>query len=209
MDVTIHGHDIKVTENMDQYTRQKVQKLTRYLPNITAIHAEYTGQKSSRGPDIVIAQITVRHSRGAILRAEDRVEMGEGNAAEVALNGAIDKMYRRIRRFKGKRKSKNRRVRERYMATVEELEMAEAMPGDEIPAADAVAPEEYAGEFDEPEIIRRKEVAITAMHEEEAIEQMELLGHTFFVFFNIDSNQMNVVYRRETGGYGLLIPQVE
>ncbi len=58
-------------------------------------------------------------------------------------------------------------------------------------------------------VIRRKDVSVTAMTEEEAIEQMELLGHSFFVFFNPMTANINVVYRRRSEGYGVLNPQVE
>ncbi|MCA9890041.1 MAG: sigma 54 modulation/S30EA ribosomal C-terminal domain-containing protein, partial [Anaerolineae bacterium] len=55
----------------------------------------------------------------------------------------------------------------------------------------------------------RKNVPARAMNESEAIEQMELLGHTFFMFFNIDENAANVVYKRKNGGYGILALELE
>lgn len=58
-------------------------------------------------------------------------------------------------------------------------------------------------------IIRYKEVFVSAMTEDEAIEQMELLGHTFFLYFNDQTNSVNVVYKRHTSGYGILIPKTE
>jgi putative sigma-54 modulation protein len=132
----------------------------------------------------------------------DKLEHGTLKAAIVA---ASDKMYRRINRFKGKRRDK--RVRDRYGMTDAEMLEAEPLPEDseplyeydEVPEADML----------EPQVIRRKTVGISAMHEQEAIEQMELLGHTFFLFFNADTNIVNVVYKRSNGGYGLLEPQVE
>jgi len=51
-------------------------------------------------------------------------------------------------------------------------------------------------------------VNVSAMNEDEAIEQMELLGHSFFMFFNADKNAVNVIYKRENGGYGLLEPEL-
>ena len=70
-----------------------------------------------------IAQITIRHRRGAILRSEEKTS-GE---IHQAIDAAIDKMYRQIERFKGKRRDKKRR-RDRFMATVEEIELAEPAP---------------------------------------------------------------------------------
>jgi putative sigma-54 modulation protein len=201
MDVMINGTNLQVVDKMADYARERLEKLTRYLPNIASIRADFSQQHNSRGRDDIIVQITVRHSRGAILRSEEKVPMSDNNnAAMLALDSAIDKMYTRISRFKGKRKEKH--MRDRFMATTAEIEESEAIPSIE----DMAIPD--AG-WKEPQIIRRKQVVITAMNEEEAIEQMELLGHTFFMFFNADSNQIQVVYRRNNGGYGVLIPNIE
>ena len=59
-------------------------------------------------------------------------------------------------------------------------------------------------EEDEQTIVRRKEVFLKPIDEEEAITQMELLGHTFFVFKNVDTNKINVVYKRHDGDYGII-----
>lgn len=199
MDVTIRGNNMTVTENMEDYVLGKLDKLERYLPNISTVHVELAHQNSNRGPDMVSVQITVKHQRGAILRAEEKLEKEDHESIKLALNGAIDKMYRRIRRFKGKRESKRREAA--YSATPEELLLAEATPDeleaeqDNIMTADA---------DEQAQIIRRKQLASPAMNEYEAIEQMELLGHTFFMFYNGDTEEVNVVYKRKAGGYGLL-----
>jgi putative sigma-54 modulation protein len=65
------------------------------------------------------------------------------------------------------------------------------------------AEEEYQGK-----IVRTKRFLAKPMSPEEAVDQMELLGHSFFIFFNMDSNEFNVLYRRHDGDYGLLEPEV-
>ncbi|MCA9881316.1 MAG: ribosome-associated translation inhibitor RaiA [Anaerolineae bacterium] len=196
MNVTIRGDGIQVSESLEEFVLNKVDKLERYLPNITSVHIDLSHKNNNRGPDMVVAQITVKHQRGAILRSEERLEKEDRDSIRMAVNHAVDKMYRRIRRFKGKRENKRR---EAYVATLEELEIAEELP-------ESVEPE---SESSEPEIIRRKNVPARAMNESEAIEQMELLGHTFFMFFNIDENAANVVYKRKNGGYGILALELE
>ena len=59
-------------------------------------------------------------------------------------------------------------------------------------------------EEDEQQIVRRKEVFLKPIDEEEAITQMELLGHTFFIFKNVDTDKINVVYNRNDGDYGII-----
>jgi putative sigma-54 modulation protein len=193
MEIIISGQNMKVTDALEEYAKKKLSRLDRYLPNISDVRVDFVRENSRRGEDLARAQITIRHRRGAILRAEQSVP----GDYQIALNLALDNMYRRIERFKGKR---SRKGRERFAATVDELNLAEALP--EI--TDGAAPEE-----EEAQITRRKEVIVTAMTEEEAVEQMELLGHTFFLFFNDETRSINLIYKRRAGGYGILIPRLE
>lgn len=192
MEIQIRGDNLKVNDALEEYAKKKLARLDRYLPNINDVRVDFARQNTRRGDDLMTAQITIRHRRGAILRAEESI----AGDAEAALKLAIDKMYRQIQRFKGKR---SRKGRERFSATIDELNMAE-----EIPDLQGAALEEE-GE----NIIRRKEVYLAAMSEDEAIEQMELLGHTFFLFYNQETNAINVVYKRRTSGYGVLVPRLE
>ena len=160
------------------------------------MRVEVGREHTRRGEDLAVAQITIRHKRGALLRAQESAP-GE---IEAAVNLAVDKMYRQIQRFKGKRTHKGH---ERFAATLEELGIAEAIPEIEV---DGDVQDELSGDA---QIIRRKNVAVSAMDEDEAIEQMELLGHTFFIFFNQANGQINVLYKRRAGGYGVLNPLVE
>ncbi len=198
MDIRIHGDGIRISESLDSYTRSRVDKLDRYLPNIFHVGVELAIIRTHRGADIAIAQITIQHARGAILRAEERMDIESRDTIRFAINKAVDKLHRQIDRFKSKRKSKNQKVRDRYRATLAELDIAEDVP-------------EYAlSEDDEAtrtEILRRKQVELIPMNEEEAIEQLELLDHNFYMFMNTVTTQVNVLYRRDNGGYGILVQQ--
>jgi putative sigma-54 modulation protein len=205
MDVDVEGTNIKVTDDIETYARRQLDRLDRYLPNIREIKVDLSHEHTRRGEDLVSAQITVRHLRGAILRAEERTT----GDVKKAIDGAVDKMYRRIQRFKGKR---NRKGRERFGATAEELNMAEDIPDMEdysdeyevLAAEYEVREDDLDGDF--MPIARRKDIELNPMTEIEAIEQMELLGHSFFMFYNADTHVINVIYRRERGDYGILVP---
>ena len=134
------------------------------------------GAKSAK--DRQVAQLTVR-SKGTLLRAEER-------SADMfaSIDAIVDKMYRQIVRYKGKRYGRGRG------------------PG-EIPPV-----EEFEAEEASPRIVRTKRFQVAPMDEEEAVEQMELLGHDFFVFFNVNTNEVNVIYRRKDGNYGLIEPEL-
>ncbi|MCU0480046.1 MAG: ribosome-associated translation inhibitor RaiA [Anaerolineae bacterium] len=203
MNVNIHGLNLTITPGIEEYAQDQVGKLDRYLPNIAEIRLELARRNTKRGEDLTTAQITLRHSRGAILRSEVVVEGNGRDATLAAINEAADKMYRQIERFKGKQKKSQRGDRDehfKYHATREELETAE-----EIPVVIINNLPEYD---DDAEIVRRKVILMVGMTEQDAIDQMELLGHRFFVFLNNETNVVNVLYRRDSGGYGVLVPQV-
>ncbi len=198
MNISIHGDGIKISEALDSYIRAKVDKLDRYLPNIAQVGVELSIIRTHRGADLAIAQITVQHARGAILRAEEKMNIENRDTIRFAVNKAVDKLHRQIDRFKSKRKSKNQKVRDRYRATVAELDLAEDVPDYSLGDAE----ESDAA----TEIFRRKQIEMMPMNEAEAIEQLELLDHNFYMFMNAESAQVNVLYRRESGGYGILVP---
>lgn len=200
MQVIINGTNVKITAALEDYTQKKVGKLDRYMPNISEIQVDLSRTNTKRGEDLSIAQITVRHSRGAILRAEEKVEGNGADNMQAAINAAVDKMYRRIDRFKGKR-MKKRKGQERYFATPEEIAATQ-----EVPEFKEVV-EDYTTDYDDDvEITRHKVIALIPMTEQEAIAQMELLGHSFFMFRNAEDGVINVLYRRSGGGYGVLVP---
>ena len=134
-------------------------------------------QVAKSAKDRQVAQLTVR-SKGTFLRAEERTA-----DMFASIDAIVDKMYRQIVRYKGKRYGRGRGPGE--IPPVEEFE-------EEVP----------------PRIVRTKRFQVAPMDEEEAVEQMELLGHDFFVFFNVDTNEVNVIYRRKDGNYGLIEPEL-
>lgn len=185
LEVEIYGRNMDVTDRISEYVDKKIGKLDRYLPGIEEARVDVAFVKSARSAsDRQVAQITVR-GKGFILRSEERDE-----DIFAALDTALDKMQRRIERYKGKR----------YRGRGDGRSVAEAFTPQE-----AEEPAEAAG----PVIVRRKRFALTPMDEAEAIEQMELLGHEdFFVFYNASSASVNVLYRRRDGTYGLIQPEI-
>ncbi|MCD4686385.1 MAG: ribosome-associated translation inhibitor RaiA [Anaerolineae bacterium] len=189
MDLKIHARNVEVTSRLQDHVERKVSKLDRYLPNIHEVRVDLAIERRKQGQDQCIAQLTLRNTRGVILRAEEKRQPD----IYAALDVALDKMYRQIERYKGKRKRKGGG---RYPEP--ELEMVEPVPLDEEPEEE---------EEEKLVIVRRKQVALVPMSEEEAIDQMELLGHSFFIFFNAETARIGVLYRREDGNYGVLEPE--
>jgi putative sigma-54 modulation protein len=182
MQFLITGKNLEVSDWMRSYVAKKLERLDRYLPAIADMRVELTKESTKSAQDRYVCQVTTRSSHGAILRAEER-------ASDIrdAVDVVTEKMYRQLTRYKGKR--------------------WERVRGGES-AAEVAAPPEEEEEEKAPIIVRRKQFRVSPMDELEAIEQMELLGHDFFVFYNVDSATINVVYRRKDGQYGLLQPEM-
>ncbi len=178
MQVIVQGKNLHVTDRLRDYVEKKVGKLDRYLTAISEVRMELSTEKTRSYGDRQVAQLTVR-AGGAILRAEER-----SGDIFTAVDMVMDKIKRQIDRYKRKRRDRAR-------------------------SAQAQMPvEPVAEEEEEGRIVRTKRFRIAPMDPEEAIEQMELLGHDFFVFYNATEGQVNVIYRRRDGNYGLIQPEV-
>ena len=189
MNMIIQTHNVELTDWLRQYVEKKIGRLEKYMPDIDEVRVELREEPTRSASDRAVAQVTVR-SRRTILRAEERT--GDMFAS---IDAVSDKLERRIRRYKGKRARNHKR------AIAEANIMEETMS----PVAELLAEEE---EPLDGGIVRTKRFEVYPMDPLEAVEQMELLGHDFFVFLNADEGQINVLYRRRTGDYGLLQPVI-
>ncbi|MFN2139304.1 MAG: ribosome hibernation-promoting factor, HPF/YfiA family [Candidatus Promineifilaceae bacterium] len=184
MEVAINGHNLEVTDRLQNYVEKKVGRLDRYMPNLTSVRVDLTSEHTRSAVERQVAQVTIRDDRGTILRAEER-----NSDIFAAIDSVVDKLYRQIERYRGKRKNK-------YRGTQEDLILGEPLPLDEDEDLEELS-----------SIVRTKRFVLHPMSADEAIDQMELLGHDFFVFFNAEEEAINVLYRRHDGNFGLLQPE--
>ncbi len=184
MQLSITGKNIEINDNLRKYVEKKIGRLDRFLPNIIDGRVELTVAEGARAAeDRQIAQVTLR-TKNATLRAEEA-----SSDIFASVDAVFEKMQRQVDRLKGKRWAK------RTEGSEEEASLAGEILEEE-------ANEERKG------VSRVKQFHMVPMDEEEAIEQMELLGHNFYVFFNVNQDQINVLYRRRSGDYGLIQPEL-
>jgi putative sigma-54 modulation protein len=181
--VDIFARNLEVDDRIRNYVTKKASKLDRYLSDIEQAKVDLDYIKSARdATDRFVAQITVR-GRRALLRTEER-----SDELTTAFDIAIDKMQRQMERYKGK----HYRGRGSVRSTVE------VAP---VPVKEPVEQENV--------ISHRKKFDITPMSEADALEQMRYLGHdNFFIFLNIETDRICVIYRRRDGTYGLIEPNI-
>ena len=189
MELSVNGRNMEITTRLRNYVEKKTGKLDRYMPNLAEVHVDLSETNARNAVERQVAQITIRDNRGTILRAEER-----SNDMFASIDAVVDKLYRQISRYRGKRR---RKWRGGNGNSTEELLMGEPLPLEE------------AEESDEPAIVRTKQFPMRPMSPEEALDQIELLGHDFFVFYNIDEQAVNVLYRRRDNNYGLLQPDMD
>jgi putative sigma-54 modulation protein len=183
IEVEIYSRNLDLTDQMKEYVTKKASKLDRYLSGIEQVRVDLSYIRTAREiNDRNVAQITVR-GRKALLRVEERSE-----DITLAFDASINKMQRQLDRFKGKH------FRGR---------------GDGRSAAEVNPVQVETGERERLVIARRKTFDLIPMNESEALEQMKLLGHdNFFIFFNVETNSINVLYLRRDGSYGLIEPKI-
>lgn len=177
----VRGENIEVTDAIRDYVEKKVGKLERYFdtaPEATAhVNLKVYSDKTAK------VEVTIPLPY-IVLRAEETSPDLYASADLV-----VDKLERQIRKFKTKI---NRRTREKSMNTAEAAVFLNNESDDlqEIP-----------NEFD---IVRTKRLSLKPMDSEEAVLQMNMLGHNFFIFEDAETNGTSIVYKRKDGKYGLI-----
>lgn len=187
MELSVYGRNTEITPRIQTYIEKKTNRLDRYMPDLVEVRVDLSTEKTRSAVDSQIAQITIRDNHGTVLRAEERK-----NDMFAAIDTVIDKLYRQISRYRGKKQRKWRQG-----GNSEEF-MGEPLPLDETFEEDS-----------EARIMRTKRFSIRPMTTDDAMDQLELLGHDFFVFYNADDDAINVLYKRHDDNYGLLQPALD
>lgn len=184
MEIIIAGRNLEVTESIDSYVRKKFERLNRHLPMISQSNIELADEKT-KAPEVrFVVQVTL-NCNGTLLRGEER-----GLSLFAAIDGVAQVMDRQIEKFKGKLYKK-----EQAHTLARKQQGLENITG---------LPEVFTEE--NPMIVRSKRFPMKPMAPEEAIDQMELLGHDFFFFMNSLTGKYNVAYQRKDGRFGLIEP---
>ena len=177
MNLQVKGRNLEVSDQIRKYAEDKLGKLDRLVNDPTRIELELAVEKNPSIADNHVAEATV-WTKGPVLRA--REASGDMKAS---IDQLVDKLERQVKRYRQKRRRGRRQG---------EGDVSEPLPE---------APSEGG-----PEIVKTKQFAVNPMSADEAALQLELVGHDFFVFRNAESDEVNVVYRRRDGDYGLIEP---
>lgn len=179
MKVTITGRKVNLRDNFKELATKKLARFDRIFDADADAHVVVTVEHNRQTVEITIRQ------RGMIYRAE---------ATEFEMNDALDRVISALGRQI--RKNKTKLEKQIHSGAIDQYI-------EEYTYTDAV---EEVNEF---EVVKSKKFFVNPLSVDEAILQMNLLGHQFFMFRNADTEEINVVYKRDNGGYGLLEPENE
>ena len=177
MRLHVKGKNVEVSDAIHEYAEKKLGKLSPQLAEPTRVELELAVERNPSIADNHVAEATI-WTKGPVLRAREA-----SSDMKASIDLLVDKLERQVKRYRQKRRHEHERHHGRADGAV--------------PAS---IPEEGAM------IVKTKQFALHPMSAEEAIEQLELIGHDFFVFRNSDSGEINVVYRRRDGDYGVIEP---
>ena len=179
MRLDIRGKNLELTDALKDYTTKRLSKLEKYIEDAKEAQVALSAEGEGHKVEVTIPL------NGVLLRGE---EASEDMYSSIDL--VVEKLEKQIEKYKTRLYRSNRGAGMKK-ALVEE-------------ARRELEKQEDLETF---KVVRTKRFALKPMDEEEAIMQMNLLGHTFFVFFNSRSEEVNVVYRRKDGNYGLIEPE--
>jgi putative sigma-54 modulation protein len=178
MRLQVKGRNVEVSEQIRNYAQEKLRKLDKLVADPTRVELELALEKNPSIAANHIAEATI-WTKGPVLRARE-----SSSDMKASIDQLVDKLERQVKRYREKRRPRRHTRAEGGVA---------APP---LPAFEG-----------EPTIVKTKQFAVKPMTPEEAVLQLELVGHDFFVFRSADSGEVNVLYRRRDGDFGLIEPE--
>ncbi|MDV3001166.1 MAG: Ribosome hibernation promotion factor [Chroococcopsis gigantea SAG 12.99] len=188
MKLLIQGNNIVVTEAIHDYVDQKIDKAVKHYNGMTTkVDVHLSVEKNARIPDRHKAEVTV-YADGTVIRAQE----GSDNLY-ASIDLVADKIARQLRKYKERLVDKKTRAGVKTAEVVADKEVTATLIGDRVPELPH-------------EVVRMKYFAMPAMSIDEALIQLQLVDHDFYMFRNKDTNEINVIYQRNHGGFGVIQP---
>ncbi len=194
MQVTVTGRNIDLTPALKEYLIDKLQRSQKHFDHALNITALLSVAKNPSVADSQTAEVTIKLN-GSVIRGEESTENMYASIDLVA-----DKIERQLRKYKTRYYQKGKPEKGHLPIENDNL-------GDEEDDADWEVRKDTALEDIRPRIVRSKRFPLKPMLAEEACKHMDLLGHDFFMFINSETEQVNTVYHRRDGNYGLIEPE--
>ncbi len=189
MKLVIQGKNIDITDAIREYVHQKIEKAVNHFQTMTTeVDVHLSVAKNPRINSKQTAEVTI-YANGTVIRAQ---EGSEDLYASIDL--VADKIHRQLRKYKEKLQHRKTHDQPKTGVIVDDVPVAPDLIGDRTPELPS-------------EVLRMKYFAMPAMTIEEALEQLQLVDHDFYMFRNAKTDEINVIYERNHGGYGVIQPR--
>jgi putative sigma-54 modulation protein len=189
MKLVIQGKNIEITDAIREYVHQKIEKAVSHFQNMTTeVDVHLSVARNPRINSKQTAEVTI-YANGTVIRAQ---EGSEDLYASIDL--VADKIHRQLRKYKEKVQHKKTHDQPKTGVLVDAVPVAPDLIGDRTPELPS-------------EVVRMKYFAMPSMTIEEALEQLQLVDHDFYMFRNVKTDEINVIYERNHGGYGVIQPR--
>ncbi|MBD2309035.1 ribosome-associated translation inhibitor RaiA [Chroococcidiopsis sp. FACHB-1243] len=187
MKLVIHGKNIEITDAIREYVNQKIEKAVNHFQTLTTeVDVHLSVARNPRINPKQAAEVTI-YANGTVIRAE---ESSENLYASIDL--VADKIARQLRKYKERLQDKKTQPKTSLEAV--EPPVVTDLIGDRTPELPS-------------EVVRTKYFAMPPMTLNEALEQLQLVDHDFYMFRNAETGEINVIYERNHGGYGVIQPR--
>ncbi len=189
MKLLIQGNNIAVTDAIHDYVQQKLEKAVKHFQNMTTkVDVHLSVARNSRINNKHKAEVTV-YANKTVIRAQENSEN-----LYASIDMVSDKIARQLRKYKEKQLDKKTHAQAKISEVVPEEPIKEDLIGERAPELPA-------------EVVRMKYFTMPPMTIEEALEQLQLVDHDFYMFRNSVTDEINVIYMRNHGGYGVIQPR--
>lgn len=199
MDVTVTGRHCNVSEEFRAHVMEKISRIEKISEKVIRVDVQVSAYGNKRQPDEASrVEITLR-GKGPVVRAE-----AQAQDKHAALEHAMDRLAAQLRKAQDRRKIHRGQHTPRSLhdAAAQLPQVPVDQPADDAPVTRSMAGIEITG--DGPLVVREKTHSGAPMSVEQAVEQMELVGHDFYLFVDAASGQPSVVYRRKAYDFGVI-----
>jgi putative sigma-54 modulation protein len=198
MKLLLHGKNIEITDAIREYVHQKIEKAVSHFENFTTeVDVHLSVNRNSKVAERQVAEVTV-YANGTVIRVQEAAEILYASIDLVA-----DKISRKLRKYKEKNF-----VAKKTHSSLKEQSLDNEIESEAIKAIDFDLVGDRAAELPE-EIVRVKYFSMQPMSVKDAWEHLQMVGHDFYMFCNSETSEINVIYQRNHGGYGVIQPRPE
>jgi len=203
VDVVVKGHHCEVSDRFRQYVEEKLERIEKVDHRVLRCEVEVSQEKNPRQHDRAMRVELTMYTKGPVVRAE-----ATGETKQAAFDVSLDRLRAQVRKAADRRRVHTGQHAPEGLRHIAAKQSPNGTPVQEEPVAEDAVPTQKFGSLtvtgDGPLVMREKTHTAKPMSLDQALYELELVGHDFYLFVDADENQPSVVYRRRGYDYGVI-----